>query len=401
MKEEEIMKYDFTTVLNRKGTGSSKWEQMRGWKPDVEEGIVPYSVADMELKNPPEVIRGLQEYLNDAVLGYSTATPGFLKSVTDWTERRYGWVTSSDWLVTTPGIVNAFYHAVRTFTKPGEGVIVMTPVYYPFYGAIEKNDRKIVRNCLINQEGHYEIDFVDLEEKAKNPLNTLLMLCSPHNPVGRVWTREELIRVGRICIDNHVYIISDEIHCDLIMPGYHHTMFAGISKEFEQHSLTCIAPSKTFNLAGMQASNIFIPDQEKRETYLGELAKVAQSNRLGILGYKACEIAYTECDEWLSQLIELIDTNRKELTAYLAIHLPQIKVIDMEGTYLQWLDFRDLGWDCKRLEEIMQQEAQLFFDEGYVFGAEGEGFERMNLACPTSVVMEGLERLVKAVKSHL
>ena len=396
-----MKKYDFTTVLNRKKTGSSKWEQMLGWKPDVEEGIIPFSVADMELKNPPEVIKGLQEYLNDVVLGYSTATPGFLKSVTDWTKRRYGWETSADWLVTTPGVVNAFYHAVRVFTQPGEGVIVMPPVYYPFYGAIEKNDRKVVRNSLINNEGHYEINFEDLEEKAKDPENTLLMLCSPHNPVGRVWTKEELEKIGRICIDNNVYIVSDEIHCDLIMPGYQHTTFAGISEEFAQHSFTCIAPSKTFNLAGMQSSNIFIPDQGKRQLYLQQLEKVAQSNRLGILGYKACEIAYTECDEWLEQLIQLIDTNRKQLTEFLADRLPQIKVINMEGTYLQWLDFRELGWDYKKLEEIMQQEAQLFFDEGYVFGREGEGYERINLACPTSVIMEALLRLETAVKNHM
>lgn len=396
------MKYDFTTVVNRSQMGSYKWEEMKKLNPNVSEDIVPFSVADMELKNPPEIIKGLQEYLEEAILGYPSATSEFLDAVTSWTKRRYGWESKSEWLINTPGIVNAFFQAVRTFTNPGDGVIIMTPVYYPFFMSIESNERKIVRNSLIlNSEGKYEIDFDDLEKKAKVDSNKMLILSNPHNPVGRVWTREELTRIGNICLENNVLVVSDEIHCDLIMPGYKHTTFANICEEFAQNSIICIAPSKTFNLAGMQSSNIFIKNEELREKYLTELMKTTQSNRLNSLGYVATKIAYTQCDEWLDELIELIDTNRKELTKYIEDNIPQIKVINMEGTYLQWLDCRGLKIDYKELERINIFEAELFTDEGYIFGPEGEGFERINLACPTSVLMKALERFNNVIQGYI
>ena len=396
------MKYDFETVVNRKNTGSAKWEGMKSLNPNVSEGIIPLSVADMELKNPPEIIKGLQEYLEDAILGYSTATESYLDAVTNWTKRRYNWETKSEWLINTPGVVNAFFQAVKAFTQPGDGVIIMTPVYYPFYMAVEKNERNIVKNPLIlNKEGKYEIDFNDLKEKAKVSNNKLLILSNPHNPVGRVWTEEELRKVGEICLENNVLVVSDEIHCDLIMPGYRHTTFANICEEFADNTITCISPSKTFNIAGMQSSNIFIKNEKLREKYLEELLKTAQFNSLNILGFKATEIAYTQCDEWLSQLIELIDTNRKMLTEFIETNIPQIKVINMEGTYLQWIDCRNLGIDYKELERINIFEAELFTDEGYIFGEEGIGFERLNLACPTKVLMDALERFKDTLDKYI
>ena len=396
------MKYDFETVVNRKNTGSAKWEGMKSLNPNVSEGIIPLSVADMELKNPPEIIKGLQEYLEDAILGYSTATESYLDAVTNWTKRRYNWETKSEWLINTPGVVNAFFQAVKAFTQPGDGVIIMTPVYYPFYMAVEKNERNIVRNPLIlNEEGKYEIDFNDLKEKAKVSTNKLLILSNPHNPVGRVWTEEELRKVGEICLENNVLVVSDEIHCDLIMPGYKHTTFANICEEFADNTITCISPSKTFNIAGMQCSNIFIKNEKLREKYMEELLKTAQFNRINTLAYKATEIAYTQCDEWLSQLIELIDTNRKMLTEFIETNIPQINVINMEGTYLQWIDCRNLGIDYKELERINIFEAELFTDEGYIFGEEGIGFERLNLACPTKVLMDALERFKNALDKYI
>ena len=396
------MKYDFETVVNRKNTGSAKWEGMKSLNPNVSEGIIPLSVADMELKNPPEIIKGLQEYLEDAILGYSTATESYLDAVTNWTKRRYNWETKSEWLINTPGVVNAFFQAVKAFTEPGDGVIIMTPVYYPFYMAVEKNERNIVKNPLIlNEEGKYEIDFDDLREKAKISTNKLLILSNPHNPVGRVWTEEELRKVGEICLENNVLVVSDEIHCDLIMPGYKHTTFANICDEFADNTITCISPSKTFNIAGIQCSNIFIKNEKLREKYLEELLKTAQFNSLNILGFKATEIAYTQCDEWLSQLIELIDTNRKMLTEFIETNIPQIKVINMEGTYLQWIDCRNLGIDYKELERINIFEAELFTDEGYIFGEEGIGFERLNLACPTKVLMDALERFKNTLNKYI
>ena len=236
---------------------------------------------------------------------------------------------------------------------------------------------------------------------AGKPENKLIIFCSPHNPVGRVWTRDELEKVGRICIDNDVFIVSDEIHCDLIMPGYEHTVMANISSELEAHTMTCIAPSKTFNLAGMQSSCIFIPDEEKRGIYMTQLLHTAQSNRLSVLGYKSTELAYTRCDGWLEECIQLLVRNRKAVEDFIEKELPQIKVTPLEGTYLMWLDCRELGIDYKELERINVEEAYFFTDEGYIFGPEGEGFERINIACPTEVLTDALKRMAEAYKKHM
>jgi aminotransferase/cystathionine beta-lyase len=393
------MKYDFETVLNRYNTGAAKYEQMLGWNPNVSEDIVPFSVADMELKNPPEIIEGLKEYLDNIILGYTIPTKEYNQSVMDWMKKRHDWDISSDWIVGSPGVVNSFFSAIKAFTDPGEGVIIMTPVYYPFFNAIEKNERKLVSNSLVNNGDRYVIDYDDLEKKAKDPSNKVLLFCSPHNPVGRVWEREELEKVADICLQNDVLIISDEIHFDLIMPGHKHTVMAKLSKEVEDNIIMCTAPSKTFNLAGMQTSNIIIPNEKIREEYLKEVTSNGHFT-LGILGFKACEIAYTKCEEWLDQLNELIYHNHLVLKEYLSENIPEIKVFDLEGTYLQWMDFNALGLDKDKLEEVMHMKAEVFFDEGYVFGEDGNGYERMNIACPTKVMLEGLERIKNTLKDR-
>lgn len=390
------MKYDFETVVNRNNTGAAKYEQMKGWNPDVSENIVPFSVADMELKNPPEIIQGLQKYIEETILGYTTPTKDYLRAVCDWMGKRHNWQIKPEWVVGSAGVVGAFFSAIKAFTEPGEGVIIMSPVYYPFYNAIKKNERMLVENKLIHTGDTYLIDYKDLEEKAKDPRNKILLFCSPHNPVGRVWNKEELEKVAEICLANEVLIISDEIHFDLIMPGYKHTVFATLSNEIEDIMIVCTAPSKTFNLAGMQTSNIIIKNEKIRTRYLME----AESNgffSLGILGYKACEIAYTQCDEWLEELINLIHHNHLVLKDFFAKNLPQIKVYNLEGTYLQWMDFNALGLDKDELEKLMHNQAQVFFDEGYVFGEAGNGFERMNIACPTKTMVEALDRVLAAV----
>lgn len=391
------MKYDFETVINRYNTGSAKYEQMLGWNPDVSEGIIPFSVADMELKNPPEIIEGIKKYLDNTILGYTIPTKEYNEAVVGWMKKRHDWDIKEEWIVGSPGVVGAFFSAIKAFTEPGEGVIINTPVYYPFYNAIEKNERRLVKNSLVNNGERYVIDYEDLEEKAKDPNNKILLFCSPHNPVGRVWEREELEKVAEICIRNNVLIISDEIHFDLIMPGHKHTVMAKLSKEVEDNIIVCTAPSKTFNLAGMQTSNIIIPNEEIRKDYLKEVTSNGFFT-LGILGYKACEIAYTECEEWLDQLNELIYHNHLELKKFFQENLPEIKVFDLEGTYLQWMDFNSLGLENEELEKLMHMEAEVFFDEGYIFGEEGNGYERMNIACPTKVMIEGLERIKKAVE---
>lgn len=386
------MIYNFETIAKRTGTGSYKWDQMKAWNPMVSEDIVPFSVADMDLRNAPEITEGLIRYISDNVLGYTGPTPSYYESVCGWMQKRHGWAAREEWIVVHPGVVSAFFTAVRALTDPGNGVIVMTPVYYPFMSAIERNGRQIVRNPLRNVDGHYEIDFDDLEQKAKDPNNKALLFCSPHNPVGRVWTPEELRKIGEICLRNDVLILSDEIHHDLILPGHKHTVFAALSRELADRMVVFTAPSKTFNLAGLSTSNILIPNPDLRQKYQNTAMELAIRGA-NALGLKACEIAYTKCGDWLDQLIVLIDHNHKTLKDFLQKHLPQIKAYDLEGTYLQWMDFNALGLSNEQLEERMHKGAQLFFDEGYIFGEEGSGFERMNIACPTSVMVEGLERL--------
>jgi len=393
------MKYDFTTVLNRRNTGSAKYEQMLGWNPNVSENTIPFSVADMELKNPPEIVEGLRQFISDNILGYTVPTKEYNNAVCGWMEKRHGWQIKPEWIIGSAGVVGAFFSAIKAFSNPGDGIIIMTPVYYPFFNAIKKNNRTLVENELINTGDNYIIDFEDLEAKAKDSKNKILLFCSPHNPVGRVWTKEELEKVAKICLDNNVLIISDEIHFDLVMPGFKHTVFATISEEAANNMIVCTAPSKTFNLAGMQTSNIIIPNEDIRKKYLEEV----ESNgffSLGILGYKACEIAYTQCEGWLDELNSLIHHNHLVLKEFFAKNLPEVKVYDLEGTYLQWMDFRPLGLDKDELEKLMHMEAEVFFDEGYVFGEVGSGFERMNIACPTHVMVEGLERVAKAFKSR-
>lgn len=365
--------------------------------PNVAKGIIPLSVADMELKNAPEIQEGLKRYIDNSVLGYSNPTDAYLDAVIGFMKRHHDWDVKKEWIYQTPGVVSALFFAVKAYTDPGDGVIIMTPVYYPFYGAVTANGRVVVENPLIEDGDSYRIDFEDLERKAKDPKNKLILLCSPHNPVGRVWTREELERIGRICIDNDVLIISDEIHFDLIMPGYHHTVFSTISEEFNQHCVVCTAPSKTFNLAGMQTSNIMIANEEIRKKFIDQVESCGMYIA-NILGYEACRIAYTDCDAWLKELLEVIVRNKEYIEQFVARHLPQVKVKRLEGTYLLWLDFRAYGLSAKELEHFMKMDAQLFFDDGYMFGQSSEGFERINMACPTWVIEQAMDRLLAAMK---
>lgn len=395
-----MKQYDFENIIFRNNSGSHKWDEMLT-VPGVEKYVIPFSVADMELKNAPEIIEGLKAYLDKSVLGYVKPNDAFRQVVADFIERRHGWKIEKEWLKDSHGVVTAFFAAVTAFTEPGDGVILMTPIYFPMYMAATLNNRKEVHNSLLLKGDHYEIDFEDLEAKARDPKNKILILCSPHNPTGRVWTVDELTRIGRICIDNNVLVVADEIHNDLIMPGYHHTMFGSISEEFAQHSITLTSPSKTFNLAGMQVANLIVPNDDIREKYWHEFVMAEGSPKCNILGYEACRIAYTQCDEWLDQVIQVIDINRKTVSDFLAKEFPQIRVIPTEGTYLLWMDFRSLGIECHELARILREEAHLFFDDGFIFGKEGEGFERWNLACPTKFITAALERMKKALNAHL
>lgn len=395
------MNYNLETIGKRYGVGSKKWDEIPEFIPDIDEDIIPFSVADMELETAPEIKEGLKKYIDEYVLGYANATAEFYNSVCKWMKDRHDWAIQPEWILTTSGIITAFYSAVKVYTKPGEGVMLMTPVYYPMYSAISKNGRVLVENKLINNNGRYEIDFDDFEAKVKDPNTKVLILCSPHNPSSRVWTMAELERIGRLCIDNGVLIVSDEIHFDIVMPGYKHIVFANISEEFAQNSLILTAPSKTFNLAGMQTSSVIIPNEELRQAFREHQLQDEVNPKSNILGYEANRIAYTQCAGWLDKVNQLIYKNAQMVEDFMAKEFPQVKITKLEGTYLLWMDFNALGIDYKELAKLLRTEAKLFFDDGYIFGSQGEGFERWNLACPERYIREGLERLKAALNKRL
>ncbi len=396
-----MSKYNFTSVNARYHTGSAKWNEIGQYLPDCEDDIVPFSVADMEFETAPEIREGLKKYIDTYVLGYANMTESFKESVCGWMKRRHGWEIEPEWIISSQGIIHAFFGAVHAYTKPGEGVMLMTPVYYPMYHAVNNNHRVLVENRLINRGGRYEIDWEDFETKAKDPNTKLLILCSPHNPSSRVWTIDELTRIGRICIDNDVVICSDEIHFDIVSPGYQHTVFATISEEFAQHCLVCTAPSKTFNLAGLQTSNIIIPNQELREKFYTAQCTECTNPKCNILGYEANRIAYNECEQWMEECLDVIQTNYHKVVDFMAKEFPAVTITPLEGTYLLWMDFNGLGIEYKELARILRVEAEMFFDDGYIFGEPGQGFERWNLACPTRYVEEGLERMKAALKKYI
>lgn len=394
-------KYNFKTVKARYKKGSPKWDELERVNPNVSEKVIPFSVADMEIMTAPEIVDALKEFLDNEILGYANASDSYKEAVQGWLGRRHNWTIKKDWICNTHGVVDAFYTAIKSYTSVGEGVMLMTPVYYPMYRAIDANRRILVENKLRQVGNVYEIDFEDFEAKAKDENTKLLILCSPHNPCGRVWTKDELTKIGEICLANNVIVVSDEIHFDFVSPGYSHTVFATLSKEFEQNCLVLTAPSKTFNIAGLQTSNIIIPNVELREKFITELKTATVNPKCNILGYEACKTAYNECDEWLEQLKALIEKNRQTIVDFFSKEFPQVKVYDLQGTYLLWIDFRALGIECHELERIFHMEAEVFFDEGYIFGESGEGFERWNLACPNKYIVQALERIKTTLNKHI
>lgn len=396
-RKGEPMNYDFVTRVSRKNMGSVKWDMMYNWNSDVREGVVPMSVADMEFQTAPEIVAGLKAFLDQAILGYTSAYPSFTEAVVSWQKRRHDWDIQPEWLVHTPGVVAAFYGAIRALTEKNDGVIIFRPVYYPFGQAISDNERTEVNIPLIFDAGEYKIDFTSFEEAAAKPENKVLLFCNPHNPVGRVWTKEELTKIAEIAIKHKLYVISDEIWYDFIMPGHKHTVFATVNSELNERLITCTAPSKSFNIAGMVISNIMIEDENLRMRFRKEMANV-RADMIGILGYKSCELAYTEAEEWLDALLSVIDTNSKRVEVFFQEHFPEVVIAKMEGTYVQWLDFSSFGMTNEELETFLHEDAQFFTDEGYLFGEEGNGFERINLALPTGALEENLDRLLAAYK---
>ena len=387
------MAYDFTTLPDRWDAGAFKYEDMKKKKPDVSRDAVPLSVADMEFLDPPEVMEGLKRYLDHNVLGYTGPTEVYFSAVQNWMERRHGFRPEKDWFITSPGIVPALYELVKALTGPGEGVLMLSPVYHPFRFAAQEQGREAVFCPLIERERTYDIDFDLFEKLCAQPQVKLFLLCSPHNPVGRIWTREELVRLGDICLEHDVVMVADEIHGDLILPGYTFTSVGTLPEQYLNNAILCTAPSKTFNLAGMQCSNLFVPNGALRE----KLKQEGHYPTLTALGYESCRLAYTYGEAWLESLRTVLGENKKLVEGYLAKNIPVIKSFELMGTYLMWLDCRGLGLSPDALEKAMI-DGELFFDEGYIFGPEGAGFERLNLACPAWVLQKAMDKLSAVVR---
>lgn len=389
------MKFDFDKVVDRKGTNCLKYDFAleRGKKED----ILPLWVADMDFPVAPGITERLKKAVDHGIFGYSDGKADYFAAVSGWYRKKFGWETKEEWLVKTPGVVFALAAAVRAFTKKGDSVLLQQPVYYPFSEVIMSNHRKLVNSPLKETAGHYEIDFADLEQNIMEHQVKLFLLCSPHNPVGRVWTEEELRKVGEICVRHGVIVVSDEIHSDFTYPGHVHKVFASLSEEFSKISVTCTAPSKTFNIAGLQVSNIFIPNPSLRAGFK-EAMDAAGYSQVNLMGLLACQAAYETGEEWLLELKEYLLGNLSFVREYLKEKLPEIRLVEPEGTYLVWLDFKSLGLTEEEREDLVVNKAGLWLDSGAMFGPAGEGFERVNIACPRSTLKKAMDQLFAAVR---
>ena len=389
------MNYDFDQIIDRRNTGSIKCDFNQ--KTFGREDILPLWVADMDFQVPKAVVEALVNRAQHGIYGYSCGMEGYDKAIIDWMQKRHGWEIERDWITFSPGVVPALNELVRSLTKLGEKILLQSPVYPPFFQAIQNHGREVVNSQLRWENGRYTMDFEDLAEKFASGGVKMMILCNPHNPVGRVWEREELERLGQLCLAHDILVISDEIHGDLIYEGYHHIPFASLSSALAAQSIVCTAPSKTFNLAGLQTSNLIIPNAKYRRAFQASL-NLTGIHHPNVFGITALEAAYRYGGDWLEQLMDYLKGNVDFLMSFLNKELPQIKGIQPEGTYLVWLDFRALGMEPKALHKFLVHVAGVGLNAGYLFGPGGEGFERLNLGCPRSVLEEGLQRIKTAVK---
>ncbi len=385
------MKYNFGRVIDRRNTYSIKYNPVARGKPA---DVLPLWVADMDFPIPPCVAEALEERVRHGIFGYSEPDAEYFSAVQGWFEKRFGWQIENEWLTVTPGVVNAIYVAVRSLTEPGEGIVIQQPVYYPFETSVVQTGRKLLVNELVYKDGTYSIDFEDFENKAKQA--KLFILCNPHNPGGRVWTSDELMRMGEICLKYNVTIVSDEIHQDFVYPDYRHLVFAGLDPRFANITITCTSPSKTFNLAGLLHANIFISNKVLRDKFKREYASCGLSQP-GVMGLVSCQAAYESGAEWVDELIEYLKCNMLFLQKSLQTRIPKIKFTLPEATYLAWLDCSELGLSVSELNNLITHKAKLWLNDGTSFGAGGKGFLRLNVACPRTMLEEAMERLEGAL----
>ena len=391
-----MAQYDFDAVIDRKNTNSLKYDFAveRGRPADV----LPLWVADMDFRAPAPVLEALHRAVEHGIFGYSDVKPDYYAAVSNWFSQRFGWQTQPEWLVKTPGVVYALAMSVRALTQPGDAVLIQPPVYYPFFSVIRDNDRVVVENELVYQDGRYSIDFEDFERKIAQQQVKLFILCSPHNPVGRVWTLEELQRIGDICRKHNVYVVSDEIHCDFAFNDHPHHIFLTANPDLAEQTIICTAPSKTFNLAGLQVSNIWIPSKKSRTAFFMEIDRSGYS-QLNTLGLVACHAAYMSGGEWLEQCRCYLRENLDYLRGFLAEHIPEIKLVEPDGTYFAWLDCSGLGLGKSDLNDLIVNRARLWLDAGHIFGGNAGQFQRVVLACSRVTLQQALCQLEAAVKS--
>ena len=387
------MKYDFDEIIPRRHTNSLKYDfaRERG-KPD---GLLPMWVADMDFQTPPEVREALAAKAAHGIFGYSDPDENYFEALENWFSTRHNWKVDPHTSIQTPGVVFALCTLIRCLSRPGDAVLVQEPVYYCFQESIRANGRKLAINELVFDGRRYTIDFADFERKIVENKVKLFILCSPHNPVGRVWKREELEKLSDICLRHDVFVIADEIHEDFVYSGHTHTVFASLSHEVAQHCAVCTAPSKTFNLAGLHVANIFIANAEIRRTFKKELDAqgFSQPNIMGLVG---CQTAYRSGAEWVDQLIDYLRDNLALMREAFRTRMPQLRLIEPEGTYLPWVDFSRLGLDTPELERFIVDDAKLWLDGGHIFGAGGAGFQRFNIATPRAILRQALDQLEAA-----
>lgn len=386
------MKYDFDEIIDRCGTNCVKWDGAEN--PDV----LPMWVADMDFRTAPAIIEALSRRVDHGVFGYTRVPQSYYESITGWFARRHGWNIDNDWIIYTSGVVPALSAIIKALTVPGDKVLIQTPVYNCFFSSIRNNGCEIVESPLVYADNTYSIDFEDLERKVSDPKVKAMILCNPHNPAGRVWSRDELIRIGEICIRHDVVVIADEIHCELVMPGYEYTPFASISEEFSRHSVSCVSPSKAFNIAGLQIANIVCADAGRRAKIdrAININEVCDVNPFGVIALQA---AYNEGAEWLDQLLEYIHGNYEYMRRFCEEHLHDFPITKLEGTYLVWMDCRKFGMTSAELEKMLIQDAKLWLNAGTMYGKDGEGFMRWNIACPRTRMIEGLKRFEQFAKT--
>lgn len=387
------MKYNFDEIVPRRGTNSYKWDSAQA------EDVLPMWVADMDFRTAPPVVEALRKRVEHGIFGYTKVPSAYYEAVINWFARRHGWKIEKDWMIYTSGVVPALSAVIKALTVPGDRVLVQTPVYNCFFSSIRNNGCDVVASPLVYADGTYRIDFENLEERISDPKVKLMLLCNPHNPAGRVWTRQELTRIGEVCFRHDVRVVADEIHCELVFPGHTYTPFASISKDFLMNSITCISPSKAFNLAGLQIANIVSADENIR-VKIDKAININEVCDVNPFGVEALIAAYNEGEEWLEELNHYLLANYNYLRAYFMEYLPQFPVVMLEGTYLVWVDCKVLGKSSKEIVTALLEKEKIWVNEGSMYGEAGEGFIRINIACPRQVLTDGLERLKRVSKQQ-